>query len=186
MIFIAEKQGLPPMFFRMPFDCGNARHHGALEVLLQHGANRFRQSRIGAYRKVQSNHLALLDELAKRRQGYAITTIMICDRVVALLGRTKGSLHRRVVIKKRKENRDAFNDAGAKFRLDPLPVIVEPTLDSLKPLASILVVWVFESLSGESLGLHVVGDLIQLQQSLQFGGGRRSHPVRGFDPLPAE
>ena len=68
----------------------------------------------------------------KRRQRYAITAILIRDGVVACLRRTKGALHRGVVIEQRKEYGDAFYDAGAQFRFNSFPVIVEPTLDGLE------------------------------------------------------
>jgi len=48
---------------------GNARDHGALEILLQHGAQWFSQVQDLRSLKVQSNNLALLDEFAKRGRG---------------------------------------------------------------------------------------------------------------------
>ncbi len=53
-------------------------------------------------------------------------------RVVALGRRAEGSFDCWVVVEKREENGDAFDDGSAQFRLDAPPVVVEPTLDGLE------------------------------------------------------
>jgi len=49
---------------------------------------------------------------------------------------------------------------GAQLRLNSLPVMVEPTLDSLEPLSPIIVVRVIQSLARCSLGLCVIGRFV--------------------------
>ncbi len=77
-------------------------------------------------------------------QGFAKLVVGVLPGVVALLLRAEDLLHFRVVIEERKEDRDTLNDRGAKLRLDPLPIIIEPALHGLKlrQLFGISLVWV--------------------------------------------
>ena len=84
--------------------------------------------------KVESHYLALLDEFGEGRQGRPVAAVLIGHGIVGRFGRAEDPLDLRVVVKQRKEHRDAFDDRGPQLGFDPGPVLIEPALDGFELL----------------------------------------------------
>ena len=79
-------------------------------------------------REIEAADTAVLDEPGERGQRLAETVVGIGLGVVALGWRAERAFYRRVVVEKREENGDAFDDRSAQLGLNAPPVIVEPRL----------------------------------------------------------
>ena len=57
--------------------------------------------------------------------------------IVAFRRRAKGSFDHGIVVEKRKEYGNAFDDGGPQFRLDAAPVVVKPSFDGFELLVTV-------------------------------------------------
>src|SRR5260370_14891326 len=100
----------------------------------------------------------MLEKRWEGRERLPVAVANVLLRVVTLPFRTEDALHLRVVIEERKKDGDAFNDGGAQFGLDPLPVLIEPATHGVELLEFVRVgmsrIENAQRLGGNPLGPH--------------------------------
>src|ERR1035437_2081750 len=128
VVFVAEEKHLSEIPLRVSLNLRDTIEHGSLEVELHHYPKGLCQPGVHDCWKIEGAYLAVFNEPGKRRQGLAEFVIVVGYLVVTLSRRAEGPLHNRVVVEEGQEYRNSFDDGGPQFRLDPLPVVIEPTL----------------------------------------------------------
>ncbi len=143
LIFVADEENLAEVFLRMLRHVRYAIQDGSLEVELHHDAHRAGQAWIQSDGEIQSTNFAVFDEPSERRKGFAKFTVCVGDGVVAFRRWAERALHARIVVEKRQENGDAFDNGSSEFRFDSAPIVVKPSFDRFKLLAfeRIGIVW---------------------------------------------
>src|SRR6267143_3255362 len=132
LVLVADEEHLAEILPRMGLDLGHAVQHRSLEVELHHDPNGPRQAGVHTDWEIERANLAGFYQPGERRQRLAVFSIRVGLLVVALLRRAENPLHFWVVVEEGQEHRNPLDDRGPELRLDPPPVVIEPTLDGLQ------------------------------------------------------
>src|SRR6266550_9184839 len=128
LVFVADEEYLPEILLRMDLDWGHTVQHRSLEVEFHHDPNSLRQAGVHTDREIERADLAGFNQPGERRQRLAVFAISVSLRVVTLLRRAENPLHFWVVVEEREEDGNPLDNRGPELRLNPLPVVIEPTL----------------------------------------------------------
>src|SRR5437016_9971208 len=128
LVLVTDEEHLAEIFARMGLDLGHTVQHRSLEVEFHHDPNSLRQAGVHTDREIERADLAGFNQPGERRQRLAVFAISVSLRVVALLRRAENPLHFWVVVEEREEHGDPLDSRGPELRLDPLPVVIKPTL----------------------------------------------------------
>src|SRR6266446_10979482 len=132
LVFVAKEEHLPEILLGVCLDFRNAIEDRTLKIELHHYPQSLGKSGIHADGEIQSADAALLKELGEGWQGLAKLIADVLLGVVTLLLGAEDFFDFRVVIEKRKEDRNTLNDGAAELRLDAFPIVLKPALHSLK------------------------------------------------------
>ncbi len=135
MIFVADEENLSKMLFWILRYFRHAIEDGSLEVEFHHDAQGAGQAGIQSDGEVQGTDFAVLDEPSERRKGFAKFAVRVGNGVVAFRRWAEGAFNARVVVEKRQENGDAFDNGSSEFRFDSAPVVIEPSFDGFELLS---------------------------------------------------
>src|SRR5262249_51945008 len=108
LVLVTQKEDLAPVPFWIIFDFGDAVQYSALKVGLVERPDDPGQAGVQDERKVEGDNLAFLYQFRparKRAQSFWAGATEVRG-----FGRAEDPLHIRIVVKKRKEHRDAFDD----------------------------------------------------------------------------
>src|SRR6266481_6027835 len=128
LVLVTDEKHLAEILLRTGLDLGHTVQHRSFEIELHHDPDGLRQAGVHTDGEIERADLAAFDQPGERRQRLAVFTIRVGLLVVALLRRAENPLHFWVVVEEREEHGTPLDNRSPELRLDPLPVVIEPTL----------------------------------------------------------